>query len=319
MASSKEKVILDARSCPCVPPGLFPACGGGGWASLPVPGVDAGKCRAHGDAVPASGPPRAPPATTTSSGPAWPPGAWRPSVTRGRPMPRPCCWPGPSGCSTFRAPRPRPTANPSCCASAPAACRSGACSLPEGLDASGVMVEVAPDLLALCDLSVRFAQGDVARMELHLEGLDGTRAPEARRGWHGPPQHPGPVGPESPGRGLPGGGNRPLGAGTAGAYPGGLGGAMPFRDECGVFGIAPQAEAARQTYLGLYALQHRGQEAAGICSRRRGGAPPPQGPGLRGGRVHGDRPGRACPGTPPSATPATPPPAATWPPRPTPS
>ncbi len=41
---------------------------------------------------------------------------------------------------------------------------------------------------------------------------------------------------------------------------------MPFRDECGVFGIAPQAEAARQTYLGLYALQHRGQEAAGICS-----------------------------------------------------
>jgi len=42
---------------------------------------------------------------------------------------------------------------------------------------------------------------------------------------------------------------------------------MPFRDECGVFGIAPQAEAARQTYLGLYALQHRGQEAAGICSR----------------------------------------------------
>lgn len=41
---------------------------------------------------------------------------------------------------------------------------------------------------------------------------------------------------------------------------------MPFRDECGVFGICPQAEASRQTYLGLYALQHRGQEAAGICS-----------------------------------------------------
>lgn len=46
--------------------------------------------------------------------------------------------------------------------------------LPQGLDASGVMVEVGPDLLALCDLSVRFAQGDVARMELHLEGLDDT-------------------------------------------------------------------------------------------------------------------------------------------------
>lgn len=41
---------------------------------------------------------------------------------------------------------------------------------------------------------------------------------------------------------------------------------MPFRDECGVFGICHQAEASRQTYLGLYALQHRGQEAAGICS-----------------------------------------------------
>ncbi|MBI1752183.1 MAG: amidophosphoribosyltransferase [Acidobacteria bacterium] len=41
---------------------------------------------------------------------------------------------------------------------------------------------------------------------------------------------------------------------------------MAFRDECGVFGICHQAEASRQTYLGLYALQHRGQEAAGICS-----------------------------------------------------
>ncbi|HJV89239.1 MAG TPA: amidophosphoribosyltransferase [Holophagaceae bacterium] len=45
---------------------------------------------------------------------------------------------------------------------------------------------------------------------------------------------------------------------------------MPFKDECGVFGIVPQAEASRQTYLGLYALQHRGQEAAGIASRSLG-------------------------------------------------
>ena len=45
---------------------------------------------------------------------------------------------------------------------------------------------------------------------------------------------------------------------------------MPFRDECGVFGISPQLEASRQTYLGLYALQHRGQEAAGICTRHKG-------------------------------------------------
>ncbi|HLO67581.1 MAG TPA: amidophosphoribosyltransferase [Holophaga sp.] len=45
---------------------------------------------------------------------------------------------------------------------------------------------------------------------------------------------------------------------------------MAFRDECGVFGIWPEPEASRQTYLGLYALQHRGQEAAGICSRDQG-------------------------------------------------
>jgi amidophosphoribosyltransferase len=45
---------------------------------------------------------------------------------------------------------------------------------------------------------------------------------------------------------------------------------MPFRDQCGVFGISDQHEAARQTYLGLYALQHRGQEAAGICARQSG-------------------------------------------------
>lgn len=39
-----------------------------------------------------------------------------------------------------------------------------------------------------------------------------------------------------------------------------------FHDECGVFGIAGHPEAARMTYLGLYALQHRGQESAGILS-----------------------------------------------------
>ena len=39
-----------------------------------------------------------------------------------------------------------------------------------------------------------------------------------------------------------------------------------FRDECGVFGIFGHAEAARLTYLGLYALQHRGQESCGIVS-----------------------------------------------------
>jgi amidophosphoribosyltransferase len=39
-----------------------------------------------------------------------------------------------------------------------------------------------------------------------------------------------------------------------------------FHDECGVFGILGHGEAAKLTYLGLYALQHRGQEAAGIAS-----------------------------------------------------
>jgi amidophosphoribosyltransferase len=39
-----------------------------------------------------------------------------------------------------------------------------------------------------------------------------------------------------------------------------------FHDECGVFGIYGHNESANLTYLGLHALQHRGQEGAGICS-----------------------------------------------------
>ncbi|WP_243304710.1 hypothetical protein [Geothrix oryzisoli] len=46
--------------------------------------------------------------------------------------------------------------------------------VPGGLHASTVLVEVAPGLLALCDLSARFEKGDLARIELHLESLDGT-------------------------------------------------------------------------------------------------------------------------------------------------
>ncbi|HZJ28872.1 MAG TPA: amidophosphoribosyltransferase, partial [Solirubrobacterales bacterium] len=39
------------------------------------------------------------------------------------------------------------------------------------------------------------------------------------------------------------------------------------RDECGVFGIfAPEHDVARLTYFALYALQHRGQESAGIAT-----------------------------------------------------
>src|SRR5207245_1915998 len=39
-----------------------------------------------------------------------------------------------------------------------------------------------------------------------------------------------------------------------------------FKDECGVSGIFGHPEAANMTYLGLYALQHRGQESAGIAA-----------------------------------------------------
>lgn len=39
-----------------------------------------------------------------------------------------------------------------------------------------------------------------------------------------------------------------------------------FKDECGVFGVWNDKEASRLTYLGLFALQHRGQESAGIVT-----------------------------------------------------
>ena len=40
---------------------------------------------------------------------------------------------------------------------------------------------------------------------------------------------------------------------------------------CGIIGVSGIADAARLTYLGLYALQHRGQESAGIVAVDRGG------------------------------------------------
>lgn len=39
-----------------------------------------------------------------------------------------------------------------------------------------------------------------------------------------------------------------------------------FRDECGVFGVYGSSRAAEIVYLGLFALQHRGEESAGIAT-----------------------------------------------------
>tara|TARA_B110001454_G_scaffold219156_1_gene250495 strand:+ start:21971 stop:23341 length:1371 start_codon:yes stop_codon:yes gene_type:complete len=43
-----------------------------------------------------------------------------------------------------------------------------------------------------------------------------------------------------------------------------------FREECAVFGIWNHEEASRMTYLSLYAMQHRGQESAGIVTLNEG-------------------------------------------------
>ncbi|MCG6928072.1 MAG: amidophosphoribosyltransferase [Acidobacteria bacterium] len=39
-----------------------------------------------------------------------------------------------------------------------------------------------------------------------------------------------------------------------------------FHDQCGLFGVVGHPEAVHLTYMGLYALQHRGQESAGIVA-----------------------------------------------------
>ncbi len=45
------------------------------------------------------------------------------------------------------------------------------------------------------------------------------------------------------------------------------------REECGIFGVFGHPDAAQLTYFGLYALQHRGQESAGIVTSWPGGGP----------------------------------------------
>ena len=52
------------------------------------------------------------------------------------------------------------------------------------------------------------------------------------------------------------------------------------REECGIFGVYGHPEASTLTYLGLYALQHRGQESAGIVAAQEGRVTSHRGMGL---------------------------------------
>jgi amidophosphoribosyltransferase len=52
------------------------------------------------------------------------------------------------------------------------------------------------------------------------------------------------------------------------------------QEECGVFAVSGLDDAAEMAFLGLYALQHRGQEAAGICAIENGEAQYHKGAGL---------------------------------------
>ena len=61
---------------------------------------------------------------------------------------------------------------------------------------------------------------------------------------------------------------------------------MAIHEECGVFGIYdPAGSCAQSAYYGLYALQHRGQEACGIATMNGLETEVPQGCGAGGRRV----------------------------------
>ena len=78
-----------------------------------------------------------------------------------------------------------------------------------------------------------------------------------------------------------------------------------LHEECGVFGIFGHSEAANLAYLGLYALQHRGQESAGIATADGAQASPAPRHGVRRRRVRRDRARPPCRATRPSGTSAT--------------
>ena len=79
---------------------------------------------------------------------------------------------------------------------------------------------------------------------------------------------------------------------------------------CGVFGIHGHDEAANIAYLGMHALQHRGQESAGLVAVDDGKLRRHVAMGLVVGRLRPRRRSRRCRATPRSATSATRPPAA---------
>ncbi|QPJ64764.1 MAG: amidophosphoribosyltransferase [Candidatus Nitrohelix vancouverensis] len=62
-----------------------------------------------------------------------------------------------------------------------------------------------------------------------------------------------------------------------------------LHEECGVMGVFGNPEAANLVYLGLYALQHRGQESAGIVSSEDGKLHLERGMGLVADVFNGDR------------------------------
>ena len=69
-----------------------------------------------------------------------------------------------------------------------------------------------------------------------------------------------------------------------------------LHEECGVFGIFGHPEASKMAYLGLYALQHRGQESAGIATSDGQRLVAFTGHGPRRRRVQRGRACRASPG-----------------------
>ena len=62
-----------------------------------------------------------------------------------------------------------------------------------------------------------------------------------------------------------------------------------LHEECGVMGVyRKEKDATNLVYYGLYALQHRGQESAGIAANRGGAIMQVKGPGLVGEVFRGE-------------------------------